>query len=231
MSIFDSLDKALWKPAGKGLSEADTFMKREMPFDMSWGFPAALVAAYFGGPAVMEAMGEAGGAGAGGESVLGAGGMNGYLESLGVGQGGEFIPTAGNSFSLDFLNPSTGLPWEDTGSGLTGNGSLFPTEEQQAGLDDLIAKQSAKYPMPSSSGSANDFAKQQMMAKALSSFGGSASKPQISMPQMNIPRQAGFAPAQPTQPIQNEDVTNDNPYIKFDSKADPLKLAMALRNQ
>ena len=55
----------IFKPIGKGLSEADTFMRREMPFNMSWGFPAALTAAYFGGPAVMNAFGQSTGAGAG----------------------------------------------------------------------------------------------------------------------------------------------------------------------
>jgi hypothetical protein len=51
MDIFGSL--------GKGLSEADTFMRREMPFNMSWGFPAALVASYFA-PQVLGSMGGAG---------------------------------------------------------------------------------------------------------------------------------------------------------------------------
>jgi len=46
---LDFLDE-IYKPISKGFSEADTFMNREMPFNMSWGFPAALVAAYFGGP-------------------------------------------------------------------------------------------------------------------------------------------------------------------------------------
>lgn len=61
LSFLDNI----FKPIGKGLSEADTFMRREMPFNMSWGFPAALTAAYFGGPAVMNAFGQSTGAGAG----------------------------------------------------------------------------------------------------------------------------------------------------------------------
>ncbi len=56
MDIFGSI--------GKGLSEADTFMRREMPFNMSWGFPAALVATYFA-PQLLGSMGGAGGSGAG----------------------------------------------------------------------------------------------------------------------------------------------------------------------
>jgi len=56
MDIFGSV--------GKGLSEADTFMRREMPFNMSWGFPAALVAAYYA-PQLLGSMGSAGGSSAG----------------------------------------------------------------------------------------------------------------------------------------------------------------------
>ncbi len=56
MDIFGSV--------GKGLSEADTFMRREMPFNMSWGFPAALVATYFA-PQLLGSMGSAGGSSAG----------------------------------------------------------------------------------------------------------------------------------------------------------------------
>lgn len=91
MKFLENLD--FFKPLGKGLAEADTFMRREMPFNTSWGFPAALVAAYYGGPAVMEAMGS---------SSAGAGSMTGnsMLGSLGLDGGGSFVPTAGNSFEL-----------------------------------------------------------------------------------------------------------------------------------
>jgi len=91
MKFLEKLD--FFKPLGKGLSEADTFMRREMPFNTSWGFPAALVAAYYGGPAAMQAMGSSSG---------GAGSMTGnsMLSSLGLDGGGSFVPTAGNSFTL-----------------------------------------------------------------------------------------------------------------------------------
>ena len=93
MKFLEKLD--FFKPLGKGLAEVDTFMRREMPFNMSWGFPAALAATYFGGPMVMKALGSSGGA-------SGAGSMTGnsMLSNLGLDGGGSFVPTAGNSFEL-----------------------------------------------------------------------------------------------------------------------------------
>lgn len=93
MSFLEKLD--FFKPLGKGLAEADTFMRREMPFNMSWGLPAALVAMYYGGPAAMSALSNSGGA-------SGAGSMtaNSMLSNLGLDGGGSFAPTAGNSFTL-----------------------------------------------------------------------------------------------------------------------------------
>jgi hypothetical protein len=97
---LDFLDE-IYKPIGKGFSEADTFMNREMPFNMSWGFPAALVAAYFGGPMALEAMGQAGGASSigaaeGTGAAASSGGGGGMLSSLG-GSGGSF---GGDLFQL-----------------------------------------------------------------------------------------------------------------------------------
>lgn len=91
MKFLEKLD--FFKPLGKGLAEADTFMRREMPFKMSWGFPAALVAAYYGAPYLANAMGSSSG-GAGGFSA------NSMLSNLGVEGGGSFVPTAGNTFDL-----------------------------------------------------------------------------------------------------------------------------------
>jgi hypothetical protein len=98
------LDNLLWKPIGKGLSEADTFMRREMPFNMSWGFPAALAATYFGGPAVLNAMGGS----TGGGSILGSGGSgagsmtagNSMLANYGLDAGKNFIASNGANFAL-----------------------------------------------------------------------------------------------------------------------------------
>ena len=86
---LDFLDE-IYKPIGKGFSEADTFMNREMPFNMSWGFPAALVAAYFGGPMALEAMGQAGGA-----SSIGA--AEGTGAAAGSGNGAEMLSSLGGS--------------------------------------------------------------------------------------------------------------------------------------
>ena len=88
MKFLEKLD--FFKPLGKGLSEADTFMRREMPFNTSWGFPAAFAAAYFA-PQIIGASGGSGGAGFT---------SNGMLSSLGLEGGGSFVPTAGNSFTL-----------------------------------------------------------------------------------------------------------------------------------
>lgn len=96
MDIFDSV--------GKGLSEADTFMRREMPFNMSWGFPAALVATYFA-PQLLGSMGGAGGSSAGTSygNLLGSMG----LESGGFtgvpGQEGIF-EISGSQMTPEYLN-------------------------------------------------------------------------------------------------------------------------------
>ena len=94
LSFLDNI----FKPIGKGLSEADTFMNREMPFNMSWGFPAALTAAYFGGPMVMNAFGQSTGAGAG----MGTGTSYGnLLGSMGIESGGfTGVPGQENIFQI-----------------------------------------------------------------------------------------------------------------------------------
>jgi hypothetical protein len=97
LSFLDNI----FKPIGKGLSEADTFMRREMPFNMSWGFPAALVATYFGGPAVMNALGSSSGSAFGGASGAGTS-YGGLMESMGLSGGGQFtgVPGQENLFQL-----------------------------------------------------------------------------------------------------------------------------------
>jgi len=111
MSFFDFLDSSIFKPAGKGLSEADTFMKREMPFDLGWGAPAAAVGAYFGAPYAMEALGSTGSAGG-----------QGMLSSLG-GDGGSF---GGDLFQLNGSNDVFG-GFSPTGSSASGMGSGLGT--------------------------------------------------------------------------------------------------------
>lgn len=83
---FDWLDGALWKPIGKGLSEADTFMRREMPFNMSWGAPAAVLTA-IAAPQVLPYFAGAG------ESAAGLGGLEGMAGAGGLTEGSTFLLT------------------------------------------------------------------------------------------------------------------------------------------
>jgi hypothetical protein len=89
LSFLDNI----FKPIGKGLSEVDTFMNREMPFNMSWGFPAALTAAYFA-PQLMGTMGGSSGGAFGGTSGAGTS-YGGLLESMGLSGGGQFTGAPG----------------------------------------------------------------------------------------------------------------------------------------
>lgn len=98
---FDFLDKNLWKPIGKGASEVDRFVDREMPFDSGWGAPAAAVAAYFAAPYMMSAMGPSA-AGVGGEGAAAAGGGGGMLDAFG-GSAGSF---GGDLFQLGGSTPA-----------------------------------------------------------------------------------------------------------------------------
>jgi hypothetical protein len=106
MKFLEKLD--FFKPLGKGLAEADTFMRREMPFNMSWGLPAALVAMYYGGPAALNAIGGSTGGASGAGSILGSSGSgagsmtagNSMLANYGLDAGKNFIASNGANFSL-----------------------------------------------------------------------------------------------------------------------------------
>jgi len=201
MAMFDWLDD-IWQGVGNIGADTDKFMKREMPFDSGWGAPAAAVAAYFGGPMALEAMGEAG-AGAGGESVLGAGGFGDYLSSLGIQDGG--FAGAGD-FGIGGMNPATGMDWASTGSGLTGNGyGGGYSPQEQAGLDNLINQQSAKYPMDGTSASKPSF--QQLLGKQLMSggLGNFGSKGGFQHQDAPVQRQQAFAATPAPFQVQNKD--------------------------
>ena len=116
LSFLDNI----FKPIGKGFAEADTFMNREMPFNMSWGFPAAVIGGSYFAPQIMGSMGGAGGAG------------NSMLGSLGLEGGGAFVPTAGNSFSLSSVLPQSGAALG------TGNAFGNITGSGQGGLLDYL---------------------------------------------------------------------------------------------
>jgi len=86
-----------------------------MPFDSGWGAPAAAVAAYFGGPAVLSALGEGGAASLGAAEGTGAAaGGGGMLSSLG-GSGGAF---GGELFQLGGAGAGAG------GEGALGLGGM-----------------------------------------------------------------------------------------------------------
>jgi hypothetical protein len=160
------LDNLLWKPIGKGLSEADTFMRREMPFNMSWGFPAALAATYFGGPAVLKAMGGS----TGGGSILGSGGSgagsmtagNSMLANYGLDAGKNFIASNGANFALpssaytpEYLNMLAAQNGVDAGNptmfqrftGNTEQGLYNPNQMNPSKLLSQLLKSQSQKPM------------------------------------------------------------------------------------
>lgn len=200
MKFLENLD--FFKPLGKGLSEVDTFMRREMPFNMSWGFPAAVIGAtYFGGPAAMNAMGSQGAGAATGNSML---------SSLGVDGGGSFVPTAGNSFNLpssaytpEYLNQLAAQQGVSQGEpsffqNLVGN--------NEQGLYD-------QFNTPVAPTGGNNMLAQQLMNMG----GGRSGGGQANVPDMNIPRQQPFVFMPEPKDIQDKDM-------------DLKKLAMVLRN-
>lgn len=97
---FDFLDN-IWSGIGNIGADTDKFMKREMPFDSGWGAPAAAVAAYFGGPAALQAMG---GAAEGVGAAEGAGGLSGYMSGAGLDAGTFSAPSFQMSFTPEYLN-------------------------------------------------------------------------------------------------------------------------------
>ena len=83
LSFLDNI----FQPIGKGFAEADTFMNREMPFNMSWGFPAAVIGGSYFAPQTMGSMGT--GNAFGNATGSGQGGLLDYL-GLGSDAGGQF---------------------------------------------------------------------------------------------------------------------------------------------
>jgi len=182
MKFLEKLD--FFKPLGKGLSEADTFMRREMPFNMSWGFPAALVAAYYGGPMAMNAMGSSSGATAG----------NGMLQSLGLpaNAGQMSSPAFQTSFSPEYLNQLA------ASQGVSqGEPSFF---QNLVGNNEQGLYNQFNAPVAPQGGGMN------MMSQALRSFGGSAGGSPVELPNMSIPRQQPFVFMPEPQEIQEKDM-------------------------
>jgi len=129
---FNFLDD-LFSGIGSGLADTDKFVKREMPFDSGWAFPAAVAGgAYFGLPAIMGGLGE-GAAGLGAAEGTGAAaGGGGMLSSLGAGGGGTFggeLFQLGGSAGAEGSIGSGGMNSLLSSLGLGGNAGSFAGQE------------------------------------------------------------------------------------------------------
>jgi len=191
---LDFLDKA-WQSLGNIGADTDKFMKREMPFDSGWGAPAAAVAAYFGGPMALEAMGETGGAASGSGGFMNSlGSMFGGGETggFGIGQGSNyanFANTSGGAFGG--LNPSS-MAGEFGGLNAA-SPSGIASSNSAMGLSDLSA--------PSSMSSFG-----QSLAKQLLSQKQGQQTPQNAYQyhEQPVQRQAAFAPTPATFQVQDK---------------------------
>jgi len=179
---FNFLDD-LFGGIGNSLADTDKFMKREMPFDSGWGAPAALVAAYFGGPAALNALGEAGaGAGAaegtavGAEGSIGSGGMNSLLSNLGLGGNGaamagqEAFQLPMSAYTPEYLNSLAQYQGVDAGNASYLDRLLGNTEQGLYKQEGLAQKASGQ--------TLTDMLKKQAQQKAISQLGQSGSKMQ-----------------------------------------------------
>ena len=98
----------LFRGVGNFGADADQFMKREMPFDSGWAFPAAVAGgAYFGLPALMGGLGE------------GAAGI-GATEGAGAAGGGAEMFTGFKSF----LDPNMIMNATEGAEGSIGSGGM-----------------------------------------------------------------------------------------------------------
>ena len=181
---FNFLDD-LFKGIGNVGADTDKFMKREMPFDSGWGAPAALVAAYFGGPAALSALGEAGagagavegaGAAAGAEGSIGSGGMNSLLSNLGLGGNGgamagqEAFQLPASAYTPEYLNSLAQYQGVDAGNASYLDRLLGNTEQGLYKQEGLAQKASGQ--------TLTDMLKKQAQQKAISQLGQSGSKMQ-----------------------------------------------------
>lgn len=187
---FNFLDD-LFSGVGNSLADTDKFMKREMPFDSGWGAPAALVAAYFGGPAALSALGETGagagaaeGAAAGAEGSIGSGGMNSLLSNLGLGgnsgsfAGQEAFQLPASAYTPEYLNSLAQYQGVDAGNASYLDRLLGNTEQVLYKQEGLAQKASGQ--------TLTDMLKKQAQQKAISQLGQSGSK----MQEQNTAQQA-----------------------------------------
>lgn len=150
------------------------------------------------------------GASYGGDWLSGLGGESGggMLDSIG-GNGGSFggdlFQINGGSGDFTSINPSTGVDWSQTGSGLSGNSFDGYTPQEQASLDNLINEQSAKYPMDNAPTAKPTF--QQQLSKQLMKTNLGSPMQQASnyhYQEQPIQRQGAFQPVSNTAPIQDK---------------------------
>lgn len=183
---FNFLDD-LFQGIGNVGADTDKFMKREMPFDSGWGAPAALVAAYFGGPAALSELGEAGaaeGAAAGAEGSIGSGGMNSLLSNLGLGGNGgamagqEAFQLPASAYTPEYLNSLAQYQGVDAGNASYLDRLLGNTEQGLYKQEGLAQKASGQ--------TLTDMLKKQAQQKAISQLGQSGSK----MQEQNTAQQA-----------------------------------------
>ena len=183
---FNFLDD-LFQGIGNVGADTDKFMKREMPFDSGWGAPAALVAAYFGGPAALSTLGEAGaaeGAAAGAEGSIGSGGMNSLLSNLGLGGNGgamagqEAFQLPASAYTPEYLNSLAQYQGVDAGNASYLDRLLGNTEQGLYKQEGLAQKASGQ--------TLTDMLKKQAQQKAISQLGQSGSK----MQEQNTAQQA-----------------------------------------
>ena len=182
---FNFLDD-LFNGIGRGFADTDKFVDREMPFDSGWGLPAALVAAYFGGPAAMSALsGSAGGAAgvgaaegagaaAGAEGVVGSGGMNSFLSNLGLDAGSfagqEAFSLPSSAYTPEYLDMLAKSQGVDAGD-VSYLDRLMGNTEQGLYRQEGFAKQASGQTL-------SDMLKKQAQQKAISQLGQSGSKMQ-----------------------------------------------------
>jgi hypothetical protein len=158
LSFLDDLFKGI----GNFGADTDQFMKREMPFDSGWGAPAAAVAAYFGAPYAMEALGSTGSAGA--EGSIGSGGMNNILSNLGLDAGSfagqEAFQLPMSSYSPEYLNMLANSQGVDAGNPSFLDNLLGNNEQGLYKQEGLAQKSSGQ--------TLTDMLKKQYQQKALS---------------------------------------------------------------
>jgi hypothetical protein len=125
----------------------------------------------------------------GGEQIATDSGKEAFFQSLSEGASGADAVNAGLAADLaasssSAINPATGVPWEETGSGLAGNGAQLTPEEfaKQAGISEVTAKDVLK--------NAN---RARQLANLINPSGGNPNAQQISQfQQANQPVQEQF---------------------------------------